>query len=155
MGRRAPITFFVSVAIASLCASVALGSQPSGAELHATARTLIPPTVRVVRQRDANCGEGLRFPSCVDVYFQDRGSLRKRVAAFIVHARAKGWTTTFRGSAGGERVYLLRRRAYKGRVGFWIDKYYHPTLRCDAGDITRNSPATCAEHFQVEVAANR
>jgi hypothetical protein len=136
---------FTSAVIAGVCCSIALGRQPSAAELHATAQALIPTSVRVVGQRDADCGARRYFPTCVTVYFQDRGPLGQRVAAFIAHARAKGWKTSLRGWSGQARVYLLRRGAYKTIAGFLIDRAYHPTVRCEPHDIT----ATCADYFQV------
>jgi len=86
---------------------------PSRTVLHAIARTLIPPAAPVVAERDAACVEGLTFPSCVDVYFQDKGTLKKRAALFISRARGRGWRLQRSRAAGGERAYVLTRGSYR------------------------------------------
>lgn len=141
----------LSVTGSAIAPNRAFGNQPTRAQMHAVARALIPPKARLVRLKDAACGEQFAFPSCVDAYFQDKGPLKQRVTAFLGRARSRGWKLTRHRGAGGEEAYAFLRGRYSLTAGFWLDKYYRPTRGCDAGRISRKRPATCADHFELRL----
>lgn len=160
LDRHARVLVVVGAAalLSAVLAPATLGvlhSQPSRRQLHQVARKLMPSTARVVRMRDASCGEGLRFPSCVEVFFQIPGSVSRRSRAFLGHARRGGWKTKFQGTLGGAKVYQLRRGIYRVGARFWLDRYYRPKRVCHT-TTTNSQPITCADYFELRfVIVNR
>jgi hypothetical protein len=143
------VTFVAAATFVLIWASSASAGQPSAAELHATARSLIQPAMRVTRIKDGGCGEGFAFPSCVGVYFQITGRLTHREAAALTPAQAKGWRIIKHFHTSVQDAFKLERGPYTVTYGFWLDRWYRPTKRCAAGDPTLNRLPACADSFEL------
>jgi hypothetical protein len=66
------------------------GGPPSAAKLRESARSLVPPTARVTRISDLQCGFDSPM-SCVSVHSQTPGRLEQGESAALALARFKGW----------------------------------------------------------------
>ncbi len=126
MVRLALILLIATVAVV-LLGRAALGAFSSGdpADLHAAARSLVPPELPLLLEQEGACVMLKDDPSCVTVYFASGGRLRRERLRLVEHrATAAGWTRyTGPGSAG---VAYVRGR-YKAfvflerRDSFWRD----------------------------------
>lgn len=100
-------------------------------------------------EKDAECVEGARFPSCVEVYFRlaAHPPLGKRLDVFLVNAQRNGWTAEQHGSGGGEVFVKFSKGGYLGAAGLWLDRYYRPDRpHCDPLSLLH----PCADHFFVQ-----
>jgi hypothetical protein len=71
-------------------------SGPDAKELHAAGRSLVPPSFRIVSERESACVEGKGFPSCVAVYLLGGPQSRlARVRLVEDIAETEGWTRFF------------------------------------------------------------
>src|SRR5438552_18699099 len=96
--------------------------QPSRSHLHEAAQSLIPPGAKVVLEKDADCVEGARFPSCVEVYFRlEHHRVAERLNLFITNARQHGWKAERAPSAGGAAGGKRGRGSYGGGGGLGLD----------------------------------
>jgi hypothetical protein len=139
----------LTVGAALVVLSAAGCGQPSGADLHSAARSLVPPGATIVLEKDAGCVEGARSPSCVEVYFRlpPSSPLAERLALFLANAQRHGWKAQKHGSGGGEVFVTIGKGSYTGVAGLWLDRYYRPA-RPHCNPVSVLHP--CADHFEVQ-----
>jgi hypothetical protein len=131
---------------------VGCGGQPTRSDLHKAARSATPAQATIVLEKEADCVQGSRFPSCVEIWFRlGHRPLTERLNTFVSAAQRNGWTTRRSGSGGGEVFVRISKGKYKGIAGFWLDRYYKPDGHCDPLGKTAGGPvATCADLLSVQ-----
>lgn len=149
------VNSFTTIAASATLFTVGLaacGGQPTRNQLHQAVRSATPPEASVVLQKDGDCVQGSRFPSCVEVWFRlGHRSLTERLNLFISNAHRHGWTTERSGVGGSEVFIKLSKGKYKGFAGFWVDRYYKPDGNCNPLGKTAGGPvATCADLLSVQ-----
>lgn len=98
----------ISIVLAALVGACSGG--PSGEELHARARSLLPEAASTVAEVEGQCVELAPSPSCVHIYFVPAvSSMRERVADAERLAAVSGWTLSRKESLpGGTQLQLHR-----------------------------------------------
>ncbi len=111
-------------------------------ELHALARSLVPPSSRVIAEVEGECVELAPSPSCVHIYFT--GSRGEEDPADVLRqaARAHGWHETLAQHRAGGTWLQFERRGYDAWAVIWIDSIANP---CRSGASARK----CADELQV------
>jgi hypothetical protein len=139
--------------VAAACMLVASGcGQPSRTDLRHAAQSATPPEAVVLLQQDAECVEGARFPSCVEIYFRlGHRPLSERLNLFITNAQRHGWTTKRGRSSGGQVTVKIDKGSYNGGAAFWLDRYLRPVDHCNP--LSTIHP--CADHLSVQWGGHR
>ena len=127
-------------------------SSGDPADLHAAARSLVPPGARIASEKESACLELRDFPSCVIIRLEIVDSSRRdRLEAVIDAAEAAGWTQTHGDSASGGSMRSYERGSYTAQVFIRAHEYFWQR-HCEKKTLTREDLLDdCADHVMVEV----
>jgi hypothetical protein len=132
-----------------LAFAVVLGGGCGGSDsrdLDATARSILPPSVRVAGREEGDCVELPAFPSCVLVLFafEGRPDVSDRARVVQETAEEKGWRLDWMNAGPGGIGLGFERDGYRADFALWND----PRRSCGA-IASLKTCAAVVDHVQV------
>jgi hypothetical protein len=119
------------------------------ANLHASARALVPPGATVVAERESACYRELAAqPECVVIDLAGAGSFARRVDSIRRLAAANGWRQ-YRVDTASTRTALSYRRE---GLDAWISIKAHDygwSQLCKSKPLSTRVRETCEDHIRV------
>lgn len=113
------------------------------AELHDSARSLVPSGAKAIDQEDGACVTLAEYPSCTMIAFFVEGSLEERERLVEEAAHRGGWERRDVLHGEGGTGLAFDRGDFRGHVALWPD----PRSTCDGRPL--NECSSQVDHVQV------